>query len=419
MVSLLEIKNIIYLGIFLGLYFSSFILITFLTNKKKVFPKAEKEFSPKISLIIPCYNEAENIERTLNSIISLNYPKDKLEVLVIDDGSKDNTFSVAEKFAKSHKEINIKVYRKENGGKHTALNFGIERSVFPFIGTIDADSYLHPLSVRKMVQYFKDPQVKAVTSTVKIDKASNILEGIQYVEYIIGAFLRKVLSFLDSINVVPGPLSIFKREVFDKQGSFKEAYKTEDLEIALRMQRDNLRIAHAIDAIVYTRPCSDFKSLFKQRLRWRRGFLLNLLDYKDLLDIRKHGNLSFLLFYTLLANSVSVFLTSYSLWKIINSLADALGKFSLINFDLYSSANLHISLIETWNNFNPQPYFFLSLLSLMFIVVYFIYSKKLTLERKAPKKEFFFYIALYIFLSAIWWVSAVGAAVFKRDISWK
>ena len=180
---------------------------------------------------------------------------------------------------------------KENGGKHTALNFGLSQSKSELIGCLDADSYVDKDALKHIVQYFEDKQTMAVTPSVKIYQPKNILQMIQSVEYGWGIFIRKVLAYLGALYVTPGPFSIFRREVFEKIGSYRHAHNTEDLEIALRMQAHHMKIANAHNARVYTVAPDTLKKLYKQRLRWTFGFIKNVIDYKFIFFRKQYGNL--------------------------------------------------------------------------------------------------------------------------------
>jgi len=408
------IETLVYFGIFSGLYFAVFVLTTFFENKRFVCLPTNCDNLPGVSIIVPCYNEENNIEKTLNSLINLDYPKEKLEVIVVDDGSEDKTFQKAKEFEK--KDERVKVFRKKNGGKYTALNFGLKRAKFSFVGSVDADSFLEKSALKKIMSHFQNKEVMAVISTVKIANPKNIIEGIQYVEYLLAAFLRKVFSLVDSVNVTPGPLSIFKKEVFDFLGPYKKAHQTEDLEFAFRLQRANLKIAHAIDAIVYTTPCPNLKSLFRQRLRWRRGFLLNLKDYPDLLNFKKHGNLAFLLYYNLIGSFISLVLAGYTLWKLGNFVFQKINQLSLLQGDF---SKLFSFSFSDWRFFNTTPLLFLGIISVFIILVYLFFGKKLTFDKKPIKKDAVLYLIIYNFLNAAWWLFAISFVLFKKEVSWK
>ena len=171
---------IIYLSIYIGLIATTFYILSFIADKKKKKLLYEDHELPKVSVIIPAYNEENTISRTLKSILESNYPN--FEVIFVDDGSKDNTLKIAKKF-KSNK---VRIFHKENGGKGSALNLGIERAKGEIIFTMDADTTVNSESMKNMVRLFKDKKVMSVTPAMIIDKPRNILQRIQYVEYLIG-----------------------------------------------------------------------------------------------------------------------------------------------------------------------------------------------------------------------------------------
>ena len=399
-----------YLGIFFGLYFSIFILGTFWENKEKVYKKPQSSRLPSISLIVPCYNEEKNIGKTIASLLLLDYPKDKLEIIVVDDGSTDNTFYRAKAFEK----YGIKVFHKPNGGKHTALNLGIENTRAELVACLDADSQPHPQSLKRIVKCFGDPKVMAAISTVKISRAKNIIEGVQYVEFLIAAFLKKIYSVLDSVFVTPGPLSVVRREAFKKIGAYRKGHQTEDLEFGFRLQRANYKIVHALDSIVYTAPCPTFASLLRQRLRWRRGLILNLKDYPDLLNFRRHGNLAFLLFYNLLGSFLSVGILSYAVWQLADFILQKTNNLFLIGVHLP-----RLSASFSFFSVNLKPTIILGAVSIAVFMFYLVFSRRLTADSKPIKKDTLSYILLYTFLNALFWISAIFSALFKKDVYWK
>lgn len=404
------IEFLVYTGLFLSLYFGIFVFLTFSENRKRVYLK-EKNYFPSVSLIVPCYNEEENIETILQSLYSLNYPKEKLEIIAVDDGSKDNTLKEMEEF--QEKQPSLKIFHKDNGGKHTALNLGITHSKGELIGCVDADCEVEKEALRKMVKYF-EKEVDIVISTIKIMHPKNILEGVQYAEYLMSSFLKKIFSFLGSISVTPGPLSLFKRGVLKELGPYKKAYLTEDLEMALRAQTKNLKIVHALESVVYTKAQKTLRGLCRQRLRWRRGFLLNLNDYRNLLNIKKHGNLSVLLFYNLFGALLTISLISYTLYKFFNFVFEKLNNAFLINFDFYPYlADL------SWPSINVRPVMMLGILGLLIILCFLLLGKKLTFDKESLKKKALIYLLAYSFLNGIWWVLAGFSILLKREIAWQ
>lgn len=414
---MLGIEILMYFSIFLGLYFSIFLLSVFFENREKIYKGLKSKDFSSVALIVPCYNEAKNIGKTLNSLLNLDYPKEKLEIIVVDDGSDDKTFEKVKAFQKRDKRI--KVFRKENGGKYTALNLGLSKTNAEFIGSVDGDSYLDAQALKKVMKFFEDLEVKAVISTIKIRQVTNIIEGIQYVEYLLAAFWRKVFSFLDGLFVTPGAFSVYRKEVFEVLGHYQDPYKCriEDMEIALRMQRKNLKIKHAIDAFVYTRSPSSFKSLFKQRTRWYRGFLLTIKDYLDLLNIKKHGNLSLFLSYSLICVFISIYLFIYTLQKTINYFLLKVNQLILTGFD-FSSFFVLPSFKLDWYSLNfLTPLFVLTIFCIIIYLIHLSLSRKLTLDTGPIKKNAVFFIFLFFYFNTLWWISAGFSSIFRRQIS--
>lgn len=404
---------LIYLSIFMALYFAVFVFGTFFEYKDQIYCKSKRKWLPKVSLIVPCYNEEENITKTLQSILDSDYPKNNLEIIVVDDGSRDNTLKIAEEFAKN--EPLIKVFHKENGGKYTALNFGLIKSTAQYMGTVDADSFLHPEALKKIMAHFENQKIMAVVSTVKIASPKSILEGVQYVEYLAGAFYRKAFSFLNSVNVVPGPLSVFNKKVFRKLGPYKKGHQTEDLEMAFRMQKANMPISHAIDAVVYTKGCRTFKELLRQRLRWRRGFLLNLKDYSELLNLRKHGNLAFLLLNSVIGSFVAIALFFYGIYRFIDYAALKTNQLFLAKADFFNfSWNM-----PDWIKFDITPVLILGLVSLAIFFAYILFSKKFTSDPGPSKRNVVFYLAIFPFINAIFWIAAFCSILLKKEVLWE
>lgn len=411
---MITIEILVYTGLFWALFFGVLMLTTFFENKKRIYCTEKKQVLPTISLIVPCFNEENNLDGVLYSLLELDYPKEKLDILVIDDGSTDNTLKIAKRFQKKYEQI--KVFHKENGGKHTALNLALGKARGEIVGCVDADCYVEKNALKTMLKYFETPNVVAVVATIKILRPDNMLQGIQYAEYIISAFLKKMMSFMGSIIVTPGPLSLFKKEVFDVVGNYKAAHMTEDLEMALRLQSQNLKIAHSIESIVYTQGQSSLKGLCLQRLRWRRGFLLNLKDYPQLLNIRKHGNLSFLLLYNLFGAFLCISLVVYSIYIASNFIFHKISRAILINFD-YSP----YLLARNWNfpTISTKPALLLGIVGLAILISFLFLGKKLSFDKMRIREKAIFYIVVYSFLNAAWWILAGFAVIFKKEIKWQ
>ena len=187
----MEFINIfVYASIYLGLVATTFFVLSYISDlKKKKLLFTDKELL-SISIIIAAYNEEKSIEATIKSALDSDYPKDKFELLVIDDGSTDKTLELAKKFEKE----GVRVFSKENGGKGSALNFGIKKAGGEIIFSMDADTFVDPKSAKNMVRYFKDERVVSVAPTLSIYNPRGFLQRIQHIEYLSGIFLRIVVS---------------------------------------------------------------------------------------------------------------------------------------------------------------------------------------------------------------------------------
>lgn len=346
----------------MSLYVQIYFLVVFLEKYKeiKIHKEPLKLFEndedyPGVTITVPAYNEGLNVKKTVASLLKLNYPKNKLFLILVDDGSTDNTWEIMQEY-KDHPQI--KIFTKENGGKYTAQNLGLKNTTTPFLGCLDSDSEVNEEALNRIIYHFKDPTIMAIAPTIVSHNETNIVQKAQKIDYELQIYVKKMYGFIDAIHVTPGPFSIFRKEVFEKIGPYKHAHLTEDQEIALRMHQHNMRIDHAPDAYVYTNTPKTVKALYKQRTRWIYGFIRNALDYKHLLFKKKYGNIGFI---TLPAGFISVLsvlflfiFTGYNLYNYIKQkslIVSAVGfsiKTSTIKIDPFfinTSAILFISLI--------------------------------------------------------------------------
>jgi biofilm PGA synthesis N-glycosyltransferase PgaC len=266
---------------FFSLFTVLFFVLLFLRYRKELNSKpASKGWTPMVSIIIPAYNEEAHIRKTVESALGLDYPGDKLEVIVVDDGSEDGTLAAAREYERD----GVKVLTKQNGGKGAAINQGIRSAKGELIATMDADSELMSGTLRELLPMFDDKEVMAVTPAVKVKPGTGkLLVELQRIEYLMILFSRKLLSFIDSVPVTPGPFSLFRAEVFGKVGMFDEHNLVEDQEICLRIQAANYKVRSSMTAVVNTDVPDNMKDLLRQRVRWQRGGLRNYWKYKFLM----------------------------------------------------------------------------------------------------------------------------------------
>lgn len=289
---------------FLTLFATVFFLLVFLENKGRVreSPKPPKKL-PSLSILIPAYNEEETIAATIESALKAFWPGAEKNIIVIDDGSTDSTLEIARGFAKN----GVLVLHQKNAGKGRALNNGLKRTDSEFVATLDSDSYIQKDALLKLVGYFADPQVGAVTPLMKVSRPKNTLQKFQRIEYLLTVFSRKLLSFINAINVTPGPLSMFRKSVFDAVGGYDERNILEDQEMAMRIQAHQYKIASSMDAVVFTSVPETLGDLVKQRVRWHRGGIRNILKHRYLVS-PKYGDFGVLVMPLAIISIFALFL---------------------------------------------------------------------------------------------------------------
>ncbi len=259
---------------FVSLYFTIMFFMLYKRNKRVLKALPPLSALPTITLIVPAFNEEKTVSRTLRHLQNFDYPKERLEIMVIDDGSADKTFEVASRFK------GVTVLRKKNGGKASALNHGLKFARGELVGCVDSDSCPRSDALLKMTPFFSQGNVAAVTSSIFVSDANNLIGRLQKIEYIMIVWARKLLEYLDSVYCTPGPLSLYRADVLRAVGGFDEKNLTEDIEIAWRLIHNNHKIKMAPQAEVYTAPQETFGKWWKQRLRWNIGGMQTTLKYR-------------------------------------------------------------------------------------------------------------------------------------------
>lgn len=405
-----------YIIAFLSTYVQVFFLLTFLTRRKDIKYRTEKInllSYPSVTVIVPCWNEERTISKTVNSLLKLDYPKDKLSIFLIDDGSKDNTWNIMQNFIN---ESQIKLFKKENGGKHTAVNLGIENSTNEFVGCLDADSFVHPEALKRIMTYFDNPETMAVAPSIIVFEPKNLIQRIQKIEYNWQVFLKKMLGLNNAIHVTPGPLSIYRREIFAKIGMFRKAHNTEDMEIAYRMQSHHMKIEHANDAYVYTVAPDTVKKLYKQRLRWIYGFIKNTIDYRRLIFNRKHGNFSF---FTLPSGAVSitaaVFLFSFTLYNIFNFIKAKVVQADTIGLSAFKVSDASVD----WFYLNTNGIIIVSIFLYISVIFAMIVGTRMAEGKPKFSMYFIWFMLIYSVIAPFWLMKAIYNVIFARKTAWR
>jgi len=417
--SLTTIINIlVYIFLFIAVYFQTFLFVTLLDKgeeirreRKRMAETLDKRtFWPSVTIIVPAYNEERTLAGTITSLLALEYPKEKLSILVINDGSTDTTSEVARAFT----DERVHVIDKENGGKWTAMNFAIEKSTSELIGCLDADSFVDSKALSYMIPYFDDSAVMAVCPSVQIWKPVNILERIQATEYMIGALVKKIFTFMDAVYVTPGPFSIYRKTVFEKIGGFRHGFSTEDMEMALRMQAAHMDIETAHDALVYTVAPKTLRALYRQRVRWVSGHLKNTaLTYRFMLLRKRYGHLGmFTLPFAIISVVTALFFASYGLVNVGNALYE--------KYVIIQAAGLHLS-------FPSFEWFFVASDMKRLIIYYMLtstvmlllLSSRLTHRHFQFTRSMFYFIVMYGLIAPLWLATSVWNLIRAKEAPWR
>lgn len=251
----------------------------------------DKKFQPEIkdypavSIIVPAYNEEVTAINTVESLLKLDYPN--FEIIFVDDGSKDSTYEVVKAAYEGH--VLVRVLTKPNGGKASALNFGIAHAQSDYVVCIDADTQLRNDAITQLMAYFTDEEIGAVAGTVKVANEINIITRWQSIEYITAQNMdRRAFDLINSITVVPGAIGAFRKAAIFKAGGFTYDTLAEDCDLTMRILKDGYIIRNSAEAVAYTEAPETVSMLLKQRFRWSFGVMQSFWKNRDALFNKKY-----------------------------------------------------------------------------------------------------------------------------------
>jgi poly-beta-1,6 N-acetyl-D-glucosamine synthase len=238
---------------------------------------------PDVSIIVPAYNEEVNAVKTIENLLQQDYPR--FDIIFIDDGSRDNTYNkVFEIFRENDK---VKVLTKQNGGKASALNFGISHTKNDYVICIDADTQLKKDAVTQLMKRMMTPltnkgEVGAVAGNVKVGNENTILTKWQSIEYTTAQnFDRRAFDLINGITVVPGAIGDFKKEALEKAGGFATDTLAEDCDLTIRILRSGYQVVNCTEAIAITEAPETLQQFMKQRFRWSYGIMQSFWKNRD------------------------------------------------------------------------------------------------------------------------------------------
>jgi cellulose synthase/poly-beta-1,6-N-acetylglucosamine synthase-like glycosyltransferase/peptidoglycan/xylan/chitin deacetylase (PgdA/CDA1 family)/spore germination protein YaaH len=254
-------------------------------NKKFNRVLVDASLLPPVSIIVPGYNEEVTAIKTIQSLLQTEYSS--FEIIFIDDGSKDKTYEIVNSAYGNHPLV--KVLTKPNGGKASALNFGIAHAKNDFVICIDADTQLKTDAVYHLMTYFTDEEIGAVAGTVKVGNENNIITRWQSIEYITAQNMdRRAFDLINSITVVPGAIGAFRKSAISKAGDFTYDTLAEDCDLTMRILKQGYIVKNCDEAIAYTEAPETLNGLLKQRFRWSFGVMQSFWKNRDALFNRKY-----------------------------------------------------------------------------------------------------------------------------------
>lgn len=243
------------------------------------------EATPLVSIVVPAYNEGRVIIGCVESILACPYPNK--EIILVNDGSTDDTLEHMQRFSN---QKNIIIVDKPNGGKASALNAGLAHARGEFVFCVDADGIFTADTIAAMLRAFDGSYVGAVCGSdapINLDRPQTHLAAIQ--THVGTGFVRRALSLIGCLPIVSGNIGAFRRSALARTGGFRPGLLGEDLELTWRMHRAGYEVRFAPDALVLAEVPSTVRGLWKQRVRWARGFLQTAWLHRDMIGNPRFG----------------------------------------------------------------------------------------------------------------------------------
>ncbi len=392
-----------YIGLFLTVFW---LQVVYLSSQRTI----QRPSFPSVSIVIPAHNEEHTIADTLRSVLALHYPRKKIEILVVNDGSTDRTAEIVRTFPSVH------LLSQPQAGKAAALNAGLRHCRNKLFVCLDADSTAQPDTLQRIVPHFADSSVGAVICAIKVHQPSLFLEKLQWFEYLMSAFARKLMARINVLFMTPGAFSVYRTGVLRTLGGFALNNLTEDFEMALRLHKHHYKVLIETDGVSYTVVPPTLRKLFKQRVRWYRGFIDNTLRYKEMLFNSNYGMLgSFQLPVAILSMFLTVLAVSFVGVRFLKQaslfLADfismGLDYFRLYEFPSFSSF-LRIDAL-LW---------FPTIIGLALVLFLFYKAHKTAHERFKYGPVFIVYVLYYSVLHVVSFLTALFKELFRTQRQW-
>jgi cellulose synthase/poly-beta-1,6-N-acetylglucosamine synthase-like glycosyltransferase/spore germination protein YaaH/peptidoglycan/xylan/chitin deacetylase (PgdA/CDA1 family) len=289
---------------------------------KRTPPMPDSATGAMVSVLIPCFNEEKVIVASVRRILATHW--DKLEVLVLDDGSKDATAQVVREAFADEPRVTLRSY--ENGGKARALNKGLLEAKGDIIVALDADTLFPPDTIPQLVRWFTDPKVGAVAGNALVGNRRNLLTRWQALEYVTAQNLeRRALAALGAVTVVPGAVGAWRKSALDALGGYPADTLAEDQDLTLAIQRAGWNVEFDPQARAYTEAPETVSGLLKQRFRWSFGTLQCIWKHRAALFNPKRPVLGFIALpqiwlFQIILTAIAPLVDLAIVWSAISSL---------------------------------------------------------------------------------------------------
>jgi cellulose synthase/poly-beta-1,6-N-acetylglucosamine synthase-like glycosyltransferase len=284
-----DVISIVLLSVLLfwSVYNGAIIYIGVRSERKHRIQSMNKvEVFPKISIIVPTKDEEIVVGRCLDGLLKIDYPKDKLDIIVVDGNSSDNTAKICSEFSQKYPDMFRVITEAASNGKPAALNLALTYVKGEIVGVFDADSIPQEDVLKKVAAYFNDEKLVAVQGrTSSLNEKSNVLTRIIATEE--KAWFQTLLSGREKMQLfVPltGSCQFIRRNVLEEMGGWDETSLTEDVELALRLVEKKCAIKYASDVCSKQETPESIRDLVRQRIRWYRGFMETAITYGRLLN---------------------------------------------------------------------------------------------------------------------------------------
>ena len=242
--------------------------------------KPRADFAEAASVVIAAYNESKVITNTLRALLTTDY-KAELEVIVVDDGSQDETAAEVERFAVT--DSRVRLLQQQNRGKAQALQRALAAARHGIVVFIDADTQCQRDTLPRLLEPFADMQVGAVSGHAKVGNLRKFIARCQALEYTCGFNLdRRAYNRWNCLTVVPGAISAVRKDAIDKAGGLSLETLAEDTDLTLSLHKQRQRIVYAPDAVAWTEAPESVGTLARQRSRWAYGTLQCLWKHRDM-----------------------------------------------------------------------------------------------------------------------------------------